>query len=122
VPHFKLHISSLVKLIPEHDFDIFQVNSPQALGAALPPPEYPAALKPVSASKSGGFQGLSLNTQAMGVAVLADEGVELSLSVEIIKQVPHQLGRCSIDGKLTLLVFGTSPVDNHQHVRISLTG
>ena len=56
------------------------------------------------------------------MAVLADEGVELSLSVEIIKQVLHQLGRSSIDGKLTPLVLGASPINNHQHVRISLTG
>jgi hypothetical protein len=78
--------------------------------------------KSVSASNSGRFQGLILNTQAMGVAVLADKGVEPSLAMEIIKQVPHQLSRSSIDGKLTPLVFGASPVDNHQPLRISLTG
>jgi hypothetical protein len=33
----------------------------------------------------------------------------------------HQLSRSSIDGKLTPLVFGASPVDIHHHVRISLT-
>jgi hypothetical protein len=99
-----------------------QINSPQPLGSALPPPEYPGVLKLASASNSGRFQGLSLKTQAMGVAVLADKGVELSLSVEIIKQVPHQLGPSCIDGKLTPLVFGASPIDNYQHVRISLTG
>jgi hypothetical protein len=68
------------------------------------------------------FQCPHLEINVVRLALLADEGVELSLSVEIIKQVPHQLGRSSIDGKLTPLVFGTSPVDNHQHVRISLTG
>jgi hypothetical protein len=57
----------------------------------------------------------------MSVAVLADEGVELSLSVEIIEQILHKLRRRRIDGQLTSLVFGASSVDNHQHVRISLT-
>jgi hypothetical protein len=75
-----------------------------------------------NASESGGFQGLILNAQAMSVAVLADEGVELSLTVEVIEQILHKLGRCRIDGQLTPLMFGASPVDNHQHVRISLTG
>jgi hypothetical protein len=95
-----------------------QINSPQPLGSALPPPEYPGVLKLASASNSGRFQGLSLKTQAMGVAVLADKGVELSLSVEIIKQVMHKLGRSSIDGNLTPLVFGASQIDKHQHFRL----
>jgi hypothetical protein len=58
----------------------------------------------------------------MSVAMLAYEGVELSLSVEVIEQILHKLRRSRIDGQLTPLVFGASPVDNHQHMRISLTG
>jgi hypothetical protein len=63
-----------------------------------------------------------VDAQAMSVAVLADEGVELSLTVEVIEQILHKLSRSRIDGQLTPLVFDASPVDNHQHVRISLTG
>jgi hypothetical protein len=56
----------------------------------------------------------------MSLTGLTDEGVELSLAVEIIQQVPHQSGRSQVDDQLTPLVLGASLVDNRHHVRISL--
>jgi hypothetical protein len=67
------------------------------------------------AGTSCDLQYLPVDIKIVRLAVLADEGVDLALSVEIIKQLPHQLGRSSIDGKLTPMVFGASLVDNHQH-------
>jgi hypothetical protein len=62
------------------------------------PPEPLAALKLSNASESGGFQGLILHAHAMSVAVLADEGVKLSLSLEVIEQILHKPRHSRIDG------------------------
>jgi hypothetical protein len=61
----------------------------------------------------------ALEPNVVRLAVLADEGVELSLAVEIIQEVPHQSGRSRIDDQLTPLMLDAPSLDKHHQIRIS---
>ena len=55
-------------------------------------------LSPVSPPNQGDFQYPHLEINVVRLAVLADEGVKLSVSREIEEQIPHQLGFSGADG------------------------
>ena len=57
----------------------------------------------------------SMETEAVGVAVFADEGVEPPIAGKVIKNIFHQLRLEAAERELTLVMFFASEVRNRQH-------
>jgi hypothetical protein len=56
-----------------------------------------------------------METEAVGVAVFADEGVEPPIAGKVIKNIFHQLRLEAAERELTLVMFFASEVRNRQH-------